>query len=131
MRIKKHLNPETLKMHDKIVKAVTIHLQREGYNVKVNKDYHPNGRPGVCRGFTPDIQATKDFQNILIEVETCMDNPSKNLIKWKRFSSNGEHQFWLVVPYNCLESFKQKKDSFNIPLSLYCSNGNGKLEFIS
>ncbi|MCK9151566.1 hypothetical protein [Methanobacterium alcaliphilum] len=131
MRIKKQLTPETLKMHDKIVRSVVDRLQREGYIVRVNNDYHPNGRPNSCGGFTPDIQAIKNFHQILIEVETCTNNHSKDLIKWKRFSSNGENQFWLIVPGNCLESFKQKKESFNIPMSLYCSNGNGKLEFIS
>ncbi len=123
MRKNSFLNSDSLKLHDSLIKSVATRLEREGYKVTANYINHPNGRPRTLKGFVPDIHATKNLEEIIIEVETCNTVLSQDIMKWKRFSFNN-CKFWLIVPQNCLEIAKMRKEAFNIPVEIFCSDLN-------
>lgn len=112
-----------MKLHDNLIKSAAMHLERDGYKVTANYINHPNGRPRPLNGFIPDIYATKNLEEIIIEVETCNTVISQDIIKWKRFSFN-KCKFWLIVPENCKKIAEMRKEAFNIPVEIICSDLN-------
>jgi hypothetical protein len=123
MRKNSFLNSDSLKLHDSLIKSVALRLEREGYKVTANHINHPNGHPRPINGFVPDIHAIKNLEEIIVEVETCNTVISSDIIKWKRFSFNN-CKFWIIVPESCLKIVKVKKEAFNIPVEIFCSDLN-------
>ncbi|GAB6056344.1 hypothetical protein HYG87_10570 [Methanobacterium alkalithermotolerans] len=119
------------KIHDELIRSVVTQLEGKGFMVRANHIHHPNGTPRTVKGYTPDIHAFKNLKEIIIEVETCKTIHSDNLLKWRRFSFNNGRRFWLVVPPCCKESAEMKKEVFNLPMEVYCSNLNGKLDKVN
>ncbi len=107
------------KNHEKLIRSVVMLLESKGYMVRANYIDHPNGSPRSFNGYTPDIYALKDMEEILIEVETCKSLLSNNLLKWKRFCFNPRRRFWVIVPPTCREKAEMKKDVFNLPVEIY------------
>ena len=118
-----YLNSKSFKLQDNIIKSVSVYLQREGYRVTAKHINHPNGCPKNLNGFVPDIHAIKNFENIIVEVQTSNKMIFQNELKMKRFSYSG-NRFWLVVPPECYEIAQMRKKAFNIPVEIYCNDIN-------
>jgi hypothetical protein len=123
MKKNNFVNQKSLKLHENLIRSVSDHLEREGYKVTANHIKHPNGSPRNLNGFIPDIRAIKNFKEIIIEVETCTSLLFQNKLKWKRFSFDNR-RFWVVVPPECLEVAKMRKETFNIDVEIYCNYPN-------
>jgi hypothetical protein len=116
--------------HGEITKIVVNHLKKEGYNVKAKNSGSSLDSPQKLQGFIPDIYAEKNFNKIIAEIETCENLLGKDLIKWKRFSNNG-NTFWVIVPEYCLNEAITKKEAFNLPYEIYYITSLGELKSLN
>lgn len=116
--------------HEEITKIVVDHLKEKGYNVKAKNIRSSLDSPQKLQGFAPDIYAEKDFNKIIAEIETSESLLGKNLIKWKRFSNNG-NKFWVIVPEYCLNKAIIKKETFNLPYEIYYITNSGELKSLT
>jgi len=116
--------------HAEITKIVVNYLKKEGYHVKAKNIRSSLDSPQKLQGFTPDIYAEKNFNKIIAEVETCESLLGKDLVKWKRFSNNG-NKFWVIVPEHCLNKAIIKKETFNLPYEIYYITNSGELKSLT
>lgn len=116
--------------HEEIANIVVTHLKEEGYHVKAKNIRYPLDSPQKLQGFTPDIYAEKNFNKIIVEIETSESLLGNDLTKWKRFSNNG-NKFWVIVPEYCLNKAIFKKEAFNLPYEIYYITSSGKLKLLA
>jgi len=116
--------------HAEITKIVVNYLKKEGYYVKAKNIKSSLDSPHKLQGFTPDIYAEKNFNKIIAEIDTCENLLEKDLVKWKRFSNNG-NKFWVIVPEYCLNKAIIKKEVFNLPYEIYYITNSGELKSLA
>ena len=117
--------------HDKVVREIVNHLNNEDYDIYINPGQEKNA--GIGDNY-PDVVMTEKGKNtvkFILEVETFESvNKDEAINQWKKYTSEINATFYLVVPAALLNKAKElcQRENINSRYATYSLNG-GTLTF--
>jgi len=110
--------------HDSMLRTRANNLKKEGYAVKADLEEYEE-KPEEINGKIPDITATKDNEEIIVEVETCESCTLEHTKEqYEAFSSVSGAEFHVVIPERCYEKAKAKAEEWGIKVDQWWTNKN-------
>lgn len=117
--------------HDRVVREIVNHLNNEDYDIYINPGQEKNA--GIGDNY-PDVVMTEKGKNtvkFILEVETFESvNKDEAINQWKKYTSEINATFYLVVPAALLNKAKElcQRENINSRYATYSLNG-GTLTF--
>ena len=118
-------------VHDRVVREIVNHLNNEDYDIYINPGQEKNA--GIGDNY-PDVVMTEKGKNtvkFILEVETFESvNKDEAFNQWKKYTSEINATFYLVVPAALLNKAKElcQRENINSRYATYSLNG-GTLTF--
>ncbi len=114
-------------LHDRVVKAIRNNLNQRDYDVYINPGQEKNA--GI-NGNYPDVIMTEKGKTTVkfileVEVEASVSQEEAER-QWKKYATEINATFYLVVPRNSLNKAKELCQSNNIKarFATFTDNGN-------
>lgn len=113
-------------IHDRVVREIVNHLNNEDYDIYINPGQEKNA--GIGDNY-PDVVMTEKGKNtvkFILEVETSESvNKDEAINQWKKYTSEINATFYLVVPAVLLNKAKElcQRENINSRYATYSFNG--------
>ena len=113
-------------IHDKVVHDIVSHLNTETYDVYTNPGQEKNA--GIGDNYPDVILTEKNGTNVkfIMEVETVESvSQEEALRQWKKYVSEINATFYLVVPVSSLKKAKElcQREGINARFTTFSVNG--------
>ena len=114
-------------LHDRVVKAIKGNLNQVAYDVYINPGQEKNA--GIGDNY-PDVILTEKGTNsvkFILEIEVATSVTQEEAeTQWKKYVSEINATFYLVVPENSLEKAKKlcQNNNINARFATYTVNGD-------
>lgn len=114
-------------IHDKIVHDIVSHLNTESYDVYINPGQEKNA--GIGDNYPDVILTEKNGTTVkfIMEVETVESvSQEEALRQWKKYVSEINATFYLVVPISSLKKAKElcQREGINARFTTFSVNGD-------
>ena len=113
-------------IHDRVVREIVSHLNNKSFDIYINPGQEKNA--GIGDNY-PDVVMTEKGRNtvkFILEVET-EDSVTKDeaINQWKKYTSEINATFYLVVPAALLNKAKElcQRENINSRYATYSFNG--------
>lgn len=114
-------------IHDRVVREIVNHLNKESFDIYINPGQEKNA--GIGDNY-PDVVMTEKGGNtvkFILEVETAESVTKEEAInQWKKYTSEINATFYLVVPSTLLNKAKElcQRENINSRYATYSLNGS-------
>lgn len=114
-------------IHDRVVREIVNHLNNEAFDIYINPGQERNA--GIGDNY-PDVVMTEKGQNtvkFILEVETSESVTKDEAInQWKKYTSEINATFYLVVPVALLNKAKElcQRENINSRYATYSLSGS-------
>ncbi len=106
-------------MHFLLANVLVNSLEKDGFEVKADHVGGLRGSPAPIEGLVPDIEAVKEDEVRLIEVETSStvgtEDTRRQIIA---FTGKPGVKVYLAVPYDCLDEARNLREEMGVDFAI-------------